>query len=239
MDYDRSSQPTEEVASVTGARGTAASARITVVVADAHPIVAVGLEALLSPANGFSVRARCATGDEALAAVRTHRPDILLTEVELPGKDGLAVLRQVKGDGLPTRTILLVGRITGRQVREALRLGVAGVVLKGLAPDLLQQCLRKVHRGERWIERSLMEDLVDRFFSTDAEASEGAERLTPREIDVTRMIASGLRTQDIADRLTLAQGTVKQHLHNVYRKLKIRNRVELTHYAHHRGLVDI
>src|SRR5207245_5686890 len=128
---------------------------IRLVLADDHPIVLNGLESLFHLEPDFQVVARCVNGEETLAAVRQHRPDILILDIHMPRKDGLEVLRELDQDQLPTRVVLLAAALEEHEVLEALRLGARGMVLKELAPQLLVQCVRKVHAGGQWLEKSL------------------------------------------------------------------------------------
>jgi DNA-binding NarL/FixJ family response regulator len=126
---------------------------IHLVLADDHPIILDGLEILFRMEKDIQVVARCVNGEEVLQAVRQHRPDILILDIRMPGKDGLAVLREMKDEDLPTRVVLLTVAPDEEETLEALRLGVRGVVLKEMAPQMLVQCVRKVHAGEQWLER--------------------------------------------------------------------------------------
>ncbi len=126
---------------------------IHLVLADDHPIILDGLEILFRMEKDIQVVARCVNGEEVLQAVRQHRPDILILDIRMPGKDGLAVLREMKDEDLPTRVVLLTVALDEEETLEALRLGVRGVVLKEMAPQMLVQCVRKVHAGEQWLER--------------------------------------------------------------------------------------
>jgi len=179
--------------------------------------------------------ARCKDGEEAQRAVRAHRPDILLLDVRMPGKDGLAVLRELKAEKVPTRVILLVGELSDDELLEATRLG-ASVVLKEMAPRLLIQCMRKVHAGEPWIERTSAARLFERLLRREAGAREIAELLTPREIEVVRMVVGGRRNKVIADGLHISEGTVKTHLHNMFEKLQLESRTELIAYCKEKGI---
>ena len=107
---------------------------IRLVLADDHPIVLNGLESLFHLEPDFQVVARCVNGEETLAAVRQHRPDILILDIHMPRKDGLEVLRELDQDQLPTRVVLLAAALEEHEVLEALRLGARGMVLKELAP---------------------------------------------------------------------------------------------------------
>jgi DNA-binding NarL/FixJ family response regulator len=204
---------------------------VTIVLADDHPIVLDGLEALFAYGGEFAVVATCRDGEAALSAVRRHRPDILILDVGMPGKDGIGVLRDMVSEDLPTRVVLLTASLSDHQLLEAMRLGVSGVVLKDMAPDLLLQCVRKVHAGEKWLERHSTGRALETLLRREATARHLAETLTLRELEIARMVTHGLRNKEIANKLALTEGTVKIHLHNVYQKLGVDSRVALTIFA--------
>lgn len=210
---------------------------IRLVLADDHPIVLKGLEALLSGERDFNVVAQCTDGEQTLRAVRAHRPDILLLDVRMPGKDGLAVLRELRKEKLPTRVVLLAAALEDEELLEATRLGVGGLVLKEMAPRLLVQCLRKVHAGEPWIERTSAARAFQNLLRREAGVREVAQLLTGREIEIARMAARGLRTRAIGEALHISEGTVKTHLHQVYEKLHVESRGELTVYFNEKGIL--
>lgn len=211
--------------------------RIHVVIADDHPIVLAGLESLFALEKDIKVVARCATGEETLAAVRKHRPDILLLDIRMPGKNTFDVIRELRQENLPTRVVLLTAAINDDEALEAVRLGVGGVVLKGMPAKLLIQCIRKVYAGERWMERGFLSHAVERLVQREAGARELAKLLTPREIELVRMVASGLRNKEIGKKLFISEGTVKIHLHHIFEKLNVNSRHALTLYARNNGLV--
>lgn len=210
---------------------------ISLVLADDHPIILDGLEMLFRAEQDFQVLARCVNGEETLQAVRQHRPDILILDIRMPGKDGLAVLREVKKDSLPTRAVLLTVGLDEDDLLEAIRLGVRGVVLKEMAPQMLVQCVRKVHAGEQWLEKRSVGRALEKMLLREAGERQVAGVLTPRELEIVRMVAAGLRNKEIADSLSISEGTVKIHLHHIYEKLHLDGRLELALYAQERGLV--
>lgn len=209
---------------------------IRLVLADDHPLVLEGLANLLRPEEGFEVLARCATGRETLEAVESHAPDLLVLDLRMPGLDGLDVLRELRTRGSAVRVVLLTAALDEDDVLEAIRLGVKGVVLKEMAPSLLLQCLRKVHAGGQWLEKDSVGRALERLLRRDSGMQEAQSVLTPRELDVVKMVAAGLRNKDLAERLFVAEGTVKVHLHNIYEKLGIDGRVTLALWARERGL---
>ncbi|PWB76760.1 MAG: DNA-binding response regulator [Candidatus Methylomirabilota bacterium] len=210
---------------------------ISLVLADEHPIVLDGLMQLFRVEPDIEVVACCATGMDALESVRTHRPDVLSLGLCMPGMDGLAVLREMNKAKLPTRAVLFTSAINEDQAINAIRLGVCGVVLKEMAPSLLVQCVRKVHAGEQWLEKRSFGRVLDTLLQREAAHRKVAGILTLREIEIVRMVASGQRNKAIADRLVISEGTVKSHLHNIYDKLDLGNRVALCLYAQQKGLV--
>ena len=210
---------------------------IELVLVDNCPIVLDGLTQLFQAEPDMKVLARCATQEETLQAVRIHRPDVLILDICIPITAGLAVLREMKEAKLPTRVVVFTTAIDEDQALEAIRLGVRGVVLKEMAPRHLVQCVRKVHAGEQWLEKRSIGRVIDKLLQREAGAREIAGVLTPREIEIVRMVARGLRNKEIAVGLAINEGTVKTHLHNIYEKLRVDGRVALTLYAQQKGLV--
>jgi len=207
------------------------------VVADDHPIVLQGLEHLLDRQPDFEVVATCSDADTTIAAVRSRTPDILLLDLRMPGHDGLDVLRALEREGTRCRTVLLTAAVTDAEVLEAVRLGVTGLVLKESSPETLLECIRRVHAGGEWIDRDTASRAVRVALEREEATRETAEMLTPRELEIVRMVAQGLRNRTIAERLSISEGTVKVHLHNIYEKLGVGGRLELVLCAQQKGLV--
>lgn len=216
-------------------RETAPPVRLVLV--DDHPIVLEGLERLFRLEPDFEVAARCVNAAEALEAVRTHRPDILVLDLRLPGRSGLEVLDQMRREGLPGRAVLLAGSINEDELLEALHLGARGVVLKEMAPELLVQCIRTVHAGGRWLENDFLSRALEGLLDRNGVARPGRSALSPREIEIARLAATGHHNREIGEALHIAEGTVKVHLHKIYEKLGIEGRVELAIYARDHGWV--
>jgi DNA-binding NarL/FixJ family response regulator len=210
---------------------------IRLVLADDHPIVLDGLENLFSLEPDFRVLAHCVNGEECVEAVRRYQPDVLILDIRMPVKDGLGVLRELHREKQPTKVVLLAGALEEEEVLEALRLGVRGMVLKELAPQMVIQCVRKVHAGERWLEKQAFGRALETLLKREGGEREASSVLTPREIEMVGMVARGLRNKEMSERLAITEGTVKIHLHNIYRKLKVENRVELILYAQSKHLV--
>ena len=210
---------------------------IRLVLGDDHPIVLDGLENLFRLEPDFRVVARCVNGEECLVAVRRHQPDVLVLDLRMPRKDGLAVLRELHREKHPAKVVLLAAALEEEEVLEALRLGVRGMVLKELAPQMVVQCVRKVHAGEQWLEKQAFGRALETLLRREAGEREAGSVLTPRELEMVGMVARGLRNKEMSERMNISEGTVKIHLHHIYRKLKVENRVDLILYAQSKRLV--
>jgi len=213
------------------------TAPMRVVVVDDHPIVLEGLERLFRLEGDIHLVARCVNAREALEALRTCRPDILILDVRLPDRNGLDVLETMRREEIATRTVLLTGALGEDELLQALQLGVRGVVLKEAAPEVLVRCLRKVHAGERWLDNDFLGRALESVLSREGVARAGRPALSAREMEIVRLAARGLHNRQIAEELSVAEGTIKVHLHNVYEKLGLEGRVELSLYARDRGWV--
>jgi DNA-binding NarL/FixJ family response regulator len=210
---------------------------ITVVIADDHPLLLDAMENLFGLQKDIKVVARCLDGDETVKAVRRHKPDILVLDIRMPRKDGLGVLREIKKEKLPTRVVILTATLDEEELADAIRLGVRGLVLKELAPKLIVQCIRKVHAGELWLEKHSVSSALEKLLKREAGRSEAVQMLTPREIEIVKQIAAGLRNLEIAKSLFISEGTVKMHLHNIYQKLGLDSRTQLSRYAREKSIV--
>ena len=207
--------------------------RVRIILADDHRIILDGLEQLFKRESDFEVLATCTNGEDALKAVRELRPDVLVLDVDMPRMDGLSVLRHIHEEQIATRVVLLTATVGDADVLEAMQLGAWGLVLKEAASVRLVQSVRAVHRGQRALDQTL----VSRALEKVVRSEDGNRLLSPRETDVVRMVAVGLRNKEIAHRLSISEGTVKSYLHAIYEKLDVHGRVELTLYAQENGLL--
>ncbi len=210
---------------------------VTLILADDHPLILNGLQHVFSEEPEFEVMDCCKNGEEALRKVRQRRPDVLILDLRMPIMDGMTVLREMHKEKLPTRVILLTGEIDEDQMLEALRLGVCGVVLKEMAPQLIVTCVRKVHAGGQWLEKNSVRRAMEKMLRREAAAQDISKILTAREIQIVSHVAEGLSNKAIANHLSVSEGTIKTHLHNIYKKLELGGRLKLILYARGRGLV--
>jgi DNA-binding NarL/FixJ family response regulator len=209
---------------------------IRIVLADDHPVVRRGLSQFFADVEDFDVIAECGDGAAALEAVRKLAPDVLLVDLRMPSIGGLEVLRRLRNEPRSPAVILLAGNISDDEVVEGMRLGAKGVVLKEMAPSLLVQCIRKVAAGGVWLEKEAIGRALEKLFQQE-EVGRARAALTPREIEIVRMVAQGIGNREVGERLFISEGTVKTHLHAIYEKLGLKGRVQLSTYARENGLL--
>ena len=165
--------------------------------------------------------------------------DAALLDILLPGMDGLAVLEEVNFDTLPTRVIVLTAAEDDRDVVRAMRLGARGVVLKQSATDLLVKSIQRVFAGEIWLDNRMTAEVM-KAFSKSSESGPRREKplLSDREKEIVQLVAQGFRNKEIGEKLFISEQTVKNHLHNIFDKLGVSDRLELALYAIHHRLID-
>jgi two-component system, NarL family, nitrate/nitrite response regulator NarL len=203
---------------------------IRLVLADDHPLFLDGLASLFS-GDGYTIEARCASGDEAIAAVRAGGPDVLVVGLHMPGTDGIAVARTLAEEEMSARIVVMADHIDEAEALECLRLGVAGMVLKDMPSELVRRCVDKVAAGELWYEKQSFGNVLEHLLRREAALQGPAAGLSVRELEVIVLCAEGRTNAEIASALWLTEGTVKTHLHHIYQKLGIRGRAELTRFA--------
>lgn len=201
---------------------------IRIVLIDDHPMVLKGLEQLLQLNADFEIVATCGTAAEGLQAVEALRPDVLLLDLKLPGEDGLSVLRRLD-PATPPAVVVVTASQDENDLIAAARLGARGIILKAMAPRVLEDCIRTVHAGGRALNVDGL-DLADRLAQRQQVETELENVLTPRELEIVRLVAARLDNQEIAERLSISVGTVKIHLHHVFDKLQLRGRSDLQLY---------
>jgi DNA-binding NarL/FixJ family response regulator len=200
---------------------------VQVVLADDHPIVLSGLRALLQPEPGIEIVAAAPDGATALEMVRAHEPDIAVLDISMPQLTGLDMLEVLEADGLSTRVILLTASASDEQIMHAVERGAWGLLLKENAIGTLTECLEAVSSGQRWLPQELVAPAVRRATERRQNDVRLERVLTGREYEIAGLVAQGLSNKHVCRRLSISEGTVKIHLHNVYQKLEISNRTVL------------
>ena len=203
------------------------STSIRILLADDHMVMRQGLSLLLQRQVGLTIIAEASNGHEAVEQFRSHRPDILLTDIAMPRMDGITALAAIRTEYPAARGILLTMHAREGDILRGLRAGVLGYVLKDAPLDTLLEAIRTVYAGRHWVAPVLGAKLAVRMT--------GAE-LTARELDVVQQLAKGRSNQEIAAALTMSEGTVKFHLNHVLHKLGAADRTQAVLTALTRGL---
>jgi two-component system response regulator DesR len=197
---------------------------IRVVIAEDQAMVLGALAALLEMESDLEVVGRAGDGETALALCRQHRPDVLLTDIEMPAMTGLELAAAIKREQLPTRVIILTTFARGGYLRRALEASASGYLLKDSPAEQLANAIRRVSQGGRVVDPELA-----------AEAWSEPDPLTDRERQVLRMAGEGQTSADIAGTLHLSEGTVRNYLSEAINKIGAANRVEAARIAREKG----
>ena len=207
---------------------------IKILIADDHVIFRDGLRKLLDSDDELTVVGEACNGAECIKMLGNLKPDILLLDLRMPDKSGLAVLEEVNFDIVPTRVIVLTAAEDDREVIRAMRLGARGVVLKQSATEVLLKSIHRVHAGEIWLDNRMVAEVINAFSTTEATRG-GKPLVSDREKEIVHLVVQGFRNKEIGEKLFISEQTVKNHLHNIFDKLGISDRLELALYAvHHR-----
>lgn len=215
---------------------------IRILLVDDHLLIRQGLRMLLEGAGGLQVVGEATRSGEALAALVTQQPDIVLLDLDLGAEDGLDCIAGLTASRAGCRVIVLTGLRDVAAHRRAIRLGAAGIVLKEQAGELLVKAIRCVHDGEIWVDRKLtaavLGDLRRDAAATHPHGADAARfaELTPREREIVALVTQGLPTASIGQRLGISEKTVRNHLTMVYDKLQVHDRLTLALYANRLGL---
>jgi DNA-binding NarL/FixJ family response regulator len=207
-----------------------ADSPITILTADDHPLIRDGLAAVLRAESGLQVVAEAANGEEAIEAYARLHPNIVLMDLRMPVMDGLTATRAILADDPNARIIVLTTYDGDEDIHRALAAGARGYLLKDMMRTDLLGVIRAVHRGQRGIPAPVA-----------ARLAEYTPRigLTPRELEVLRLVADGLSNAQVAERIGRTEGTVKVHLKNILQKLDVRDRTEAVTTALRRGFIRL
>ncbi|GAA4250698.1 response regulator transcription factor [Dactylosporangium darangshiense] len=215
---------------------------VRVLLADDQALVRAGFGSLLRRGRDIAVVAEAATGDEAVRETRRHRPDVVLMDIRMPGLDGIAATARICGDAAlaGTRVIVLTTFETDEHVFAALRAGASGFLTKEVEPDELRRAVRVVAAGDALLSPSVTARVVNELARrpvTGGAATQQLAGLTPREVEVVRLIAGGLSNEEIARALYISPLTAKTHVTRAIAKTGVRDRVQLVILAYESGLV--
>ena len=209
---------------------------IKILIVDDHPILREGLRMLIENHGHLRVVAEAGTREQALSAAQKHLPDIVLLDLDLGGESGLDLIQELNGIDERIKILVFTGVRDSEMQRQAVRLGALGVVMKDRAAQVLIRAIEKVHEGELWVDHLTLRHLVtemrrkDEALKADPEL-EKIQELTAREREIACLVAQGLSTNDLAERLFITEKTVRNHLASIYAKLDVSDRLELALFA--------
>lgn len=201
--------------------------RVLLLIADNHPVFLQGLMNVFRSYSDIKIVAQCQDGLAAMAAIRENAPDIAMVDISMPGLHGLDILTTVNAERLPTRVMFLTAAVSGTQIMEAISGGAKGILFKSASPDEIARSVRKVAAGKYQFPSDLAEAVRKRQSKRQKLSQWPGHQLTPREKEVTRLVIKGLSNKEIGRQMHLSEGTIKIHLHNIYKKLSIANRTSL------------
>jgi DNA-binding NarL/FixJ family response regulator len=212
---------------------------LRVIVADDEPLVRQGMRLVLELEPGLEILGEASDGREAVELVRRHRPDLALLDVRMPGMDGIEAARLIcaEPDLRETRVVVLTTFADDELLVGAIRAGASGYLLKSMPPDEIRSSVRAVAEGRAMLAPLLMDRLMHEYAGRRTEPAPQLAKLTDRETDVLREIATGRSNGEIAARLYVSEGTVKSHVAAVLRKLDLRDRTQAAVAAYELGLV--
>ena len=211
---------------------------VRVLLADDHALVRAGIRALLQDLEGVTVVAETGNGAEVLELARTHRPDVVLLDISMPGLSGLDVSGQLEQELPEVRVVMLSMHANEEYVLQALRAGAAGYMLKDSATAELELALKAVMQGETYLSPPISKQVVEGYVQRVGAEQPASEKLTPRQREVLRLIAEGHSTKEIAYRLELSVKTVETHRAQLMERLQIRDIAGLVKYAIRSGLAS-
>jgi len=211
-----------------GKRQLANQARIQIVVADDHPIVREGIVANLKQHRDMKVVAEGSDGDEALALIKRHLPDVALLDLRMPRMDGLAVLAEVNALHLQTKVIVMTTFENQEDIQQAMKAGARAYLLKDCSQQTLLDAIRRVYLGEVYLLPQIAQKLVDRMQKP---------QLSPRELEILNSVASGKSNKEIGVQFFITEGTVKTHVASLLVKLGAASRTSAVREAARLGLV--
>jgi DNA-binding NarL/FixJ family response regulator len=214
----------------TGAFVSATSDPIRILTVDDHPLVRAGIEALVSSQADMLVVAECSNGRDAIRQFRTHRPDVTLMDLQMPGMSGTDAIMAIRAEFPDARIIVLSTHAGDVQALRALEAGARGYLLKDAAQEELLDAIRAVQAGNKMLSPTVSQGIAEHRIE---------DTLTNGEIDVLRLIAEGKANKQIADRLSISEETVKSRIKNILSKLDADDRTHAAMIGLKRGIIEL
>jgi DNA-binding NarL/FixJ family response regulator len=215
--------------------------KIRVMIAEDHSMIRQGLKQLIELENDMKVVVEAADGMQAIRNYGAQKPDIVLMDINMPGKGGLQALEEIKTEYPDAKIIMLTIHQEREYLIQSLTLGAAGYILKDADSSVLIEAIRTVNEGESYIQPTMAKELVfefKRFTAKEASVNTKSSFLSDRELEVLKLIAKGKVNKDIAKVLYISEKTVKNHISNIFKKLNVKDRTQAAVYAIKNKLVE-
>ena len=215
----------------------------TVLIVDDHPLFREGLKSLIGRHAGFEVVGEAENGKQGIKKAKKLRPDLVVMDLSLPDQSGIDVTRRIRSMLPETRIMILSMHSKIDYITKAFQAGACGYVVKESATERLVECLKSISKGDYFLDTSLSHKVVKNLMKSGEKEAKitdaGYKTLTPREQQITRLLAEGISTKDIADQLFISPKTVENHRSNIMNKLDLHSTMELVRYAAKLGIIDV
>ncbi len=203
---------------------------IRVLIADDHPVVCIGLLGIISAQPDMMVVGQARTGTQAVALARKHSPDVILMDLRMPEMSGVEAIAAIRAERPESAVIVLTTYQGDEDIRKAIAAGAQAYLVKGMSHLKLIEAIRSVRAGQRYFPRSILNSVPENL---------NRSALSPRELEILRLIVKGLNNQEIAEALNITRGTVKWHVNIILRRLDVNDRTQAVVIAAQRGIVEL
>lgn len=212
--------------------------KIRILIADDHSMVREGLKQLLELEDDIEVIAQSGNGEETIEKINEFNPDVVLLDINMPKMNGLEVLEYINQNNMNTNVLILTIHNEVEYLFKAVEIGVKGYVLKDSESDVLIKAIRSIYNGESYIQPN-MASLLFKKMNGDLDKKIIPTKLTKRETEVLKLITEGMLNKEIAHKLSISEKTVKNHVSNIFKKIKVSDRTQAAVYAIKNSIVDI
>jgi NarL family two-component system response regulator LiaR len=215
------------------------SKTIRILIVDDHAVVRKGLSAILETEQTFEVVGEAANGNQAVWKARSLQPDVILMDLVMPEKDGIAAIKEIKKDDPQAKILVITSFSEDEKVFPAIKAGALGYLLKDSSPDELMQAIQEIYQGKASLHPTIARKLIMELKQDEPKSQPSEQVLTAREVDVLNLIAHGLSNQEIANQLMVSETTVRFHVSNILSKLHLANRTQAVLYALKEGYAKL
>lgn len=212
--------------------------QIRIIITDDHALIREGLKQLLEFDGDISVIEEAANGEECIEKVVRYNPDVLLLDINMPKKNGIEVLENIRDRGLNQKVIILTVHNEVEYMLKAMDLGVNGYILKDSCSSEIKQAIYTVMKGEVFIQKELVPILNSKLLKRDID-KEKIKSLTNRELEILKLVSHGQSNKDLASALNISERTVKNHLSSLFKKIDVEDRTQAAVFAIKNDLVEI